>query len=598
MKRINMKILFLLLTLSFSLQAQQFVNTKVVDRQGTIMNTSTGVAYVDMYGTRKGFAQYENCKTVDIYGDLGCAIVTGPWEMQLGTVETVGVDQGTIPNNYINAGNLTNFTSTGVTGYMSGNISGNGTFNIKNGPQTIGGVSYAGNGITIFTGTNTCAGILNMEANTQIQLGSTCSNATTRWASNLTIGSGAVATQMTSFPNATYLCQALTNTGTYNITGCGTCGVGGRNYATTVANNGVINIDKAAWGPTSNWTGGGTINVLNGGTLSINENSTTGATNTININGDGWCDATGLKVGAISKIGTTASYSFNINLQSPSLIRSTSGTTLNGKLTGNHKLTLSNATGAGTRSGSFTFTQSTAPYFDSTIEVLNTSLYTNGTNALSKADIRLVGTGFIQQDGGTLNLGSLASSQTTTGILANSSVTFVLKENGSTTYAGSMNNSTPGTPWNFRIEGPATNVIKLTNPTGNSAVNLSSSLGGRIIVEAGRYNQWSGVGTISAGSTIGVANNAHLTNLIIGASSALDVYASANGLTTGLLVGSTVSLTAGWKVNLMEPLPAGTHNILQKGATVMALPTLGTNLSGRTVVGFANSGNFITVTLL
>jgi hypothetical protein len=230
--------------------------------------------------------------------------------------------------------------------------------------------------------------------------------------------------------------------------------------------------------------------------------------------------------------------------------------------------------------------------------VLNTSLYTNGTNALSKADIRLVGTGFIQQDGGTLNLGSLASSQTTTGILANSSVTFVLKENGSTTYAGSMNNSTPGTPWNFRIEGPATNVIKLTNPTGNSAVNLSSSLGGRIIVEAGRYNQWSGVGTISAGSTIGVANNAHLTNLIIGASSALDVYASANGLTTGLLVGSTVSLTAGWKVNLMEPLPAGTHNILQKGATVMALPTLGTNLSGRTVVGFANSGNFITVTLL
>jgi hypothetical protein len=248
-----------------------------------------------------------------------------------------------------------------------------------------------------------------------------------------------------------------------------------------------------------------------------------------------------------------------------------------------------------TRLGTWSFTNGTAPFFDNTLEVKNTSLYATGANSLSKADIVLIGTGFIQQDAGTVNLGSLSSSETTTGMLFNSSVTIVLKENGSTTYAGSMSNSTPGTPWNFRIEGTG-NVIKLTNPTGNNAVNLSSSLGGSIIVEAGRYNQWSGVGTISAGKTIATTNNAHLSNLIISSTGALDVYAS--GSTTGMLLTGNASLGAGWKVNLLEPLPAGTHRILQKQNAVLTLPTLETNLSGRTVTGFANDGVYITVTLV
>jgi hypothetical protein len=216
---------------------------------------------------------------------------------------------------------------------------------------------------------------------------------------------------------------------------------------------------------------------------------------------------------------------------------------------------------------------------------------------MSKADIVMLGSTQFQQDGGTVNLGSLSSPDTTTNILANSSVAFVLKENGSTTYAGAFQNSTPGTPWLFTIEGPDTNVIKLTG-AGNIAVGLRSATGGRMIVERGNYQSWNGVGTISAGSTIGSSGIAHINNLTIGANSALDVYKSASGTTTGMLLGGNAVLTAGWKVNLMEPLPAGTHNILQKGAAVMTLPTLGTNLSGRTVTGFANSGNFITVTLV
>jgi hypothetical protein len=49
----------------------------------------------------------------------------------------------------------------------------------------------------------------------------------------------------------------------------------------------------------------------------------------------------------------------------------------------------------------------------------------------------------------------------------------------------------------------------------------------------------------------------------------------------------------------MEPLPAGTHRILQQPSTVaLTLPTLGTNLSGRTVTGFSNNGVYLEVTLL
>jgi hypothetical protein len=46
----------------------------------------------------------------------------------------------------------------------------------------------------------------------------------------------------------------------------------------------------------------------------------------------------------------------------------------------------------------------------------------------------------------------------------------------------------------------------------------------------------------------------------------------------------------------MEPLPAGTHQIYNGAAPT--LPILGTNLSGRTVTGFANVGGFLTVTLV
>jgi hypothetical protein len=74
----------------------------------------------------------------------------------------------------------------------------------------------------------------------------------------------------------------------------------------------------------------------------------------------------------------------------------------------------------------------------------------------------------------------------------------------------------------------------------------------------------------------------------IDATSALDVRAV--GASTGILnTGPGTNLVnAGWKVNLLDPLPAGTHVIWRNtGAAVTQLPVIGSNLSGRTVTGFA-----------
>jgi hypothetical protein len=126
-------------------------------------------------------------------------------------------------------------------------------------------------------------------------------------------------------------------------------------------------------------------------------------------------------------------------------------------------------------------------------------------------------------------------------------------------------------------------------------MDLRSENGGRIVFEGYLATSYSAIGggTISAGKRI----SPYIRTVTLTANDALDVYAS--GATTGLLrATNSLSLAAGWKVNLMEPLPAGTHNIFQKPfTTAVALPTLGTNLSGRTVVGFANVGDMVTVTL-
>jgi hypothetical protein len=523
--------------------------------------------------------------------------LSGAWEMEKSNVETISDHYGVLFNPYTTP--VESFVAQDIVGIYAGVVSeGTGIWTIKGTPEDIAGTTYNQGGTLILTGVNTNSQTT-VQGGAKLQLGFDTDSYTGQVGANLTINTGGIVNVVGANETERRAFGILVNNGQMNITGPNRCGEGYfRNGGNITQNNGAtITIDKAYFrlaNPMSfASTGGGFIDVKDGATFA-NFGVDIPANHTLKLAGCGKCNEVGGQDGALL-VGPASTITAPIILQSEVCIdhTGTGNVVFNGAITGNYKIKLNNQADSSTRAGTFAF-QNPAPYFDNTLEVKNTSLYNTSANALSKADVVFVENGGLQSDGGAINLGSLSSDSTTSYLLLNSSGSITLRENGSTTYAGAMSNSTPGTAWPFTIVGPDTNVIKLTHPTGNSAVNLASTLGGRIIAENGTYNQWSGVGTISAGSS----RTTRINLLNIGATSALDVYAS--GSTTGMLwAANNAALTAGWKVNLMEPLPAGTHQILQKpNAVALNLPTLGTNLSGRTVTGFANSGAYITVTLV
>jgi fibronectin-binding autotransporter adhesin len=522
----------------------------------------------------------------------------GRWEMEKANVETISDHYGVILAPY--TAPVESFVAQDIVGIYAGVVSdGTGIWTIKGTPEDIAGTTYNQGGTLILTGLNTNSQTT-VQGGAILQLGFSTDSYTGQVGANLTINTGGIVNVVGANDTERRAFGILVNNGQMNITGPDRCGEGYfRNGGNITQNNGAtITIDKANFrlaNPTNfASTGGGFIDVKDGATFA-NFGNNIPANHTLKLAGCGKCNEIGGQDGALLVSGGTT-ISAPIILQSEVCMDwKDSGTAIfNGPISGNFKIKLNNQADSSTRQGTFAF-QNPAPYFDNTLEVKNTSLYNTSANALSKADVVFVENAGLQSDGGAINLGSLASDSTTSYLLLNSSGSITLKENGSTTYAGTLQNSTPGTPWTFKIEGPDTNVIKLTG-AGNLAVALNSTLGGRIIVENGRYNAWSGLGTISAGSTIATATTSRIDILGIQANSALDVYASGN--TTGLLYGASTTVQAGWKVNLMEPLPAGTHRILWTQNSALTLPILGTNLSGRTVTGFANSVPYITVTLV
>ena len=544
---------------------------------------------------------YENGAWTQCLYNSSSSSGQGLWEMEKDLIENTYTLNGVITNNYVAPVHA--FVPQGVVGVYTGHVSGTGTWLIKAGPEAIQGATYNGGGTLIFTG-STSNSQTTVESGANVQLGFDVNGLVGQIEGTgfLTINAGANVNAVgANVEPGRRVIGNLENNGNLTFEGPDVCGQGYFFNAGNWYNAGTVTVkdnayfryyNGALFGPQV-----GTIRVENGGTF--DQNSTNfPSTQTFALNGCGKCDANGIEQGALN-FGGTNTIASPIILESNSCIK-TYGlglTTFSGQISGNYKLTLDNETGSFSRYGTTAFTSNTAPFFDNTLEVKNTSLYGTAANALSKADIVFVQNGGLQNDGGAINLGSLASDSTTSFLLLNMNGSITLKENGSTTFAGQLQNSS-GTPWNFTIEGPDTNVIKLTHPTGSGVgVNLISSLGGRMIVENGTYNQWSGVGTISAGNSIATASTSRINTLFIAATSALDVYAS--GATTGMLYAQNFQLSPGWKVNLMEPLPAGTHRILLKPNTVaLTLPTLGTNLSGRTVTGFSNNGVYLEVTLL
>jgi hypothetical protein len=579
---------------------------------GKITNPTLG-GYVDAAGNIVGSAQFLANFIVDYAGNLGSiqAIVTdctvlatiigsalppGEWEMQASTVETVGQNNGTISNNFVagtTAPNLLHtFVSKNATGYLTGVVSGSGTWTIKAGPESIAGTGYVGAGLLVTSGANTHSGPVVMEVGTKLQLGADCSNVTTRVLGNLTLNEGAIATQYTSYVGNTFLTQALNNNGTYNVTGCGACGVGGLGLATTVVNNGIINLDRTQWRNQSTWSGTGTVNVKNGATFQLSTNPI-GATTRVNINGCGWKNASCVEQGALHVSGTGATFAMKINVQTAACI--TNAVNVNnefsGLLTGSAPLTINSL--SATKPNGIIHFSNTANTYNGTITIDGTILNASYNNSLQYAKIVLVNGGRIGTNANSgQTIGSLASNDSTTYWQSGDPSNNIIKNNGITTYAGRLLWTGGLYAANYFLDGPSTNQLTMTG-TGNTG-NIYPRNGAKLILQGATFTAPGGQVRVQTGATVsaGTSTTASCTYLYIDATSILEVKAVGAGaslmnVTTGFLP------SAGWKVDLPDAMAAGTYDIVSYlGTATTILPTIGLNNSGKTVTfAYANATN-------
>jgi hypothetical protein len=584
---------------------------KLVTKCGGITNPTLG-GYVDAAGNIVGSAQFLANFIVDYAGNLGsittivtdCEVIAtiigsalppGEWEMSVGTTETVGQNNGTISNNYTAntaAPLLHTFVSKNATGYLTGNVAGTGTWTIKAGPESIAGTGYVGAGLLVATGANTHSGPVVMEVGTKLQLGADCSNVTTRVLGNLTLNEGAIATQYTSFAANTYLCQALNNNGIYNVIGCGVCG-SGFGLAAAVTNNGTINIDNAVWSNRNVWTGTGTVNVKDGGTFQLTS-FVIPSTTRVNINGCGWCDSTGTKIGAIQVAGNGVTHSMRINVQTAACIKSNTNNnnTFAGLLTGSAPLTIGSL--AATKPNGIVHFSNTSNTYNGTMTVDGTTINASYNNSLQYAKIVLVNGGRIGTNANTSQvIGSLASNDPTTYWQSGDPVNNTIKNNGITTYAGRLLWTGGLYAANYFLDGGSQNQLTMTG-TGNTG-NIYPRNGAKLILQGATFTAPGGQVRVQTGATVsaGTSTTASCTYLYIDATSALDVR-SITPTSTGKIAFTTGhGLTAGWKVNALDPLLPGTYPIVQKNnTTVVPMPTLGINNTGRTVT-FTQVGNMV-----
>jgi hypothetical protein len=571
---------------------------KLITKCGEITNSTNG-GYIDAAGNVVGSAGFLNAFIVDYAGNIGSlsiadctfiatiigsAIDPGAWEMQLGTTETVEDNLGTISNNFVANPTpaLHSFVSINAIGYLTGVVSGIGTWTIKAGPETIAGTGYIGGGLLVSTGANTHSGTVLMELGTKLQLGADCTNAVTRVLGNLTLNEGAIATQYTSFVGNTYLTQALNNNGTYNVTGCGACGVGGLGLATTVVNNGTINLDKTSWRNQSTWSGTGTVNVKAGATFQLAGSPISSTTN-VNINGCGWCDATGANVGALHSISTGITYAMRINVQSASCIKLAAGAspTFGGLLVGNAALNVSSLS-ATKPSGVTHFTNTANPY-NGTMTVDGSSLNASYGTSLQYAKIVLANGGRLSSSA-SQTVGSLASTDATTYWSSADSLNHFIKNNGETTFAGRLLWNGGSNTANWWLEGGSSNVLTLTGI--GSTGNFYARNGSKVILQGGTFTGVNGQIRVQTGSTVsaGLSTTSSCVLMYIDATSAFDVRALGAG--TGIMnIGPGTSLlSAGWKVNALDPLAPGTYPIIKNtGAAITQLPAVGINNTGGNV---------------
>jgi hypothetical protein len=242
--------------------------------------------------------------------------------------------------------------------------------------------------------------------------------------------------------------------------------------------------------------------------------------------------------------------------------------------------------------------------YSGTMTVDGTTINASYGNSLQYAKIVLVNGGRIGTNSNTSQvIGSLASNDPTTYWASGDPVNNTIKNNGITTYAGRLLWSGGLYAANYFLDGGAQNQLTMTG-TGNTG-NIYPRNGSKLILQGATFTAPGGQVRVSGGSTVsaGTTTTASAVLIYLDATSALDVRAV--GASTGIInTGTGTSLLSnGWKVNLLDPLPAGTHVIWKNtGAAITQLPVIGSNLSGRTVTGFvwnnAVNPKTLSVTLL
>jgi hypothetical protein len=584
---------------------------KLVTPCGTLGDSNTP-NIVDMAGNLKTSPQFLANLIVDAAGNvgsislsldctfiatiIGSALEPGPWEVQKGTVEDVGSNMSVNPDNYATA--ITAFASANTTGFMAGVVSGSLTWTVQGGTQSIGGVAYQGGGLIVTTAANTLTGVTTVQSGANFQIGEDFNNVVAK-VGPLTNQINAKTTIFGAWTTNFFVTQAIINQGVINIIGPKICGQGNM-LANTVNNNGgVINIKDAVWRNQSTWTGGGgsTVNVLDGGTFRL---TTVGIPNTqINLNGCGWCDASGNQVGALEFTSTNFALGATVAVKSPSCIKTVSGSGVNGVLSGSQPLRVFPPTIGTLPTQNITFGSASNTYHGE-LTIDNTTLIL-ASQSLQYADIILERAARIS---GTGTIGSLSSDDQSTYWVQASGNSFI-KSNGETTFAGRFigDGSTARNHW---LEGGEENILRLTHNTtvGGHTATLYARNGSKVYLEDGtKFTGETGQIRISLGSTLSAnTTTSSATYIYLDSGAILDVQAIDSTTASKITATKTIASSGGYKVNVPAGLVAGSYPILQAntgGTIVPQLPAINQNLSGLNASFSWNTANprILTMTL-
>ena len=518
----------------------------------------------------------------------------GYWEMEKNNIENVNDHYGATQDNYVAP--VESFVSEDVVGVYTGVVSGTGTWLIKAGPEDIAGTVYNGGGTLIATGANTNTATL-VESGAILQLGFDLDALRGSVGGTLTVQSGGVVnvlgaddgTGRTAF-------AAIANSGEINITGPEVCGEGNFRNAGAFTNNGLITIDDAKFtfnNPTT-ITGTGIIRVEDGGTL-FNGNIAMPATQTLKLNGCGKCNATGNQEGALL-YNSAVTIASPIEIESDTCMKSggTGATVFSGVISGSSKLTLDNSADTFNKQGSARFSNANNT-FTGDVVLRSTSLIDNHPLAFQYSNMIMEREGAIQSNQ-AMTFKSLSSDSPTTSIIS-WNVPITLTDNGITTFAGTIHTSSTG--FNAVTLDGVGNELTLTNPTtrrgGYRVLNGAkvAFTGGQIIGQLAAEN---GSKFTFGKTTTGGINDGTLT---MTGNSVIEVQAISPTQAGTFTAFGAFNVTGGYTVDLVDPLVAGTYNIMRAaagGTGVGQIPTIGVNNTGLTPT-FAWSGQFLTVNL-